>query len=136
MEMIESVCIGCGVTFYQPADPGRRAEYHDGPCRSRTWREQQAARMAVVERDWQLGWARDADRRYREKVRQLTRAGKEVPAVDAPLWTIVPGPEDTREQKRYRRICHSIAVARAVGVDLDLDEAERVLRTVRRTYKL
>ena len=130
MQMIETVCAGCGVTFYQPADPGRRAEFHDGACRSRTWRQQRSVKLAAVELDQHLAWARDADRRYREKVRQLKRAGKPVPEVEMKF------PNDTREQARYRRICQSIAAAAAVGVELDPEEAAAAVRTVRRAYKL
>lgn len=130
MEMIETVCAGCGVTFYQPADPGRRAEFHDGPCRSRTWRAQRSVKLAAVELDQHLAWARDADRRYREKVRQLKRSGKAVPEAT------IKFPGDTKEQARYRRICQSIAAAAAVGLELDAEEAAAALRSVRRAYKL
>jgi hypothetical protein len=130
MEMIETVCVGCGVTFYQPADPGRRAEFHDGPCRSRTWREQRRQTLAAMELDQHLAWARDADRRYREKVRALRRAGKPAPEAT------IKFPGDTKEQARYRRICQNIAAAAAVGLELDAEEASQVLRTVRRAYKL
>lgn len=133
MDMIETVCIGCGLVFAQPVDPGRRREYHDGACRSRAWRARQAQRPDPST-EWQLGWAEHKSRQYRQKVHDLKRKKQQPPAIDTQLW-MEPQPGDTGERRRKRRVLKDVWRAPSVGL-CGPGEAELVVRQLRRLYGL
>lgn len=133
MDVIETVCIGCGLVFEQPVDPGRRREYHDGACRSRSWRARMAQRPDPTA-SWQLGWAEHKSRQYRQKVHDLGRRGQKPPAIDTQLW-MEPQPGDTGERRRQRRVLKDVWRAPSVGLCAS-DEAELVVRQLRRTFRL
>jgi hypothetical protein len=81
---IRTNCAGCGVTFAQPDDPGRKRRYHDDACKQRAYRERKAAAEARRQAEAGGEWARTWD-----SIRR--RAGRQAPG---------RGPEAKRERAR------------------------------------
>lgn len=100
-------CAGCGVTFGQPNDPGRKRRYHDDACKQRAYRQRSGkdgheAKRARQEREQarREQEARKArERRAREAREQAHRAGAD--------WT-APRSTDTAAQKRARATCRKL----------------------------
>jgi hypothetical protein len=114
-ETIYRTCAGCGVTFGQPDDPGRKREYHDNACRqaayrarggraSGTRRESARARQRRAEQE---AWAEQEARRERERQRsERRRRGQQQTGSGSgdDRWTWSRADDDPATAKR-RRTC-------------------------------
>lgn len=116
---VTSVCAGCGATFEQPADPGRRRLYHDNACRQRAYRArggrasgtrtskaQQEQRQAEEE-----AWAEAEAKKERERQRSQRRRGRGAERIDVPDWCR-PVATDNPDRAKRRRTCAAL-MARA-----------------------
>lgn len=111
METITTTCAGCGVTFQQPDDPGRKRQFHDNACRQRVYRarhgltgheaQQQRRRAEQAQR----ARAEREERRRREEhaARERARRARERARAQSagPDWTR-PHHADTPTQARAR----------------------------------
>lgn len=142
---VTSVCAGCGVTFEQPADPGRRRLYHDNACRQRAYRArggrasgtrtskaQQEQRRAEEE-----AWAEAQAKRERERERSQRRRGRGEERLDVPDWCR-PVAADAPDRARKRTTCEALMkrAAHAGTPEAEARECRKKAQTLRVIYAL
>jgi hypothetical protein len=107
MQYIATECAGCGVTFDQPNDPGRKRKYHSDACRqaayrARTGKTGHEARDEAKRRQEQ----RRAEDARRARERRARQAQDEARRAGAP-WT-APRAGDTPNQAKKRATCRHL----------------------------
>lgn len=148
---IFSECEGCGVTFRQRDDAGRKRAYHSNACRQRAYRARSGsdgheARRAASEarrrqregeerRMYEEAFAREEARRERERQRSYQRRhGTPPPPPDDMAgyeWVLRDRPTDSAEQRKQRRLCYTL-VYKGLRPDANPGEAENCLRAAMR----
>src|SRR3954469_17363996 len=108
-ETIYRSCVGCGVTFGQPNDPGRKRRYHDDACKQRAYRQRHGggtrgeSRQQRQRREEAEAWAREEARREQERQRSERRRNRQQrQARSEDRWTW-PNPADDAATAKRRR---------------------------------
>ena len=106
-------CVGCGIRFGQPNDPGRKRQYHDDACKQRAYRARSGrnghegraeSESARIRREHAEAWAKEEARREQERQRSARRRGTYQPPKGMPKWCYAKH-GDTAEAAKRRRTC-------------------------------
>jgi hypothetical protein len=153
---VDTECVGCGVTFQQRDDAGRKREYHSRACRQRAYRarsgrdghearreqreQRRRAHEGARQRMYEEAFGEREAQRERERQRSHERRyGFPPPPPDTiPGWCTSQPASDTKQQAKYRRWAYLLYV-KATHPTADPFEAAACRETAesyRATYRL